>query len=356
MVRHFFVYLVLIIHLALSGCATLNANEIATPIPEEKLPTAIAQTLQASGIGLSIPTAITTPTRSKNPSNTSTKPSSTATQTLIDTPTNSPTTKGFENKTELVDTISPSEEATPSLTATFIQIINPTSPIEAPHWDIPDARVQIYQLGERSFVTSPIAVTANLSSQIGKVARIELWGEDGRLLARHVRTFENIPWQNAKVGVYLEFEISKAAEEARLVISVEDSHGRLIDVNSVDLILLSTGMTELKPTSALGQRIVIQEPAPNTLIQGGKLIASGRVKPYNPENLLKLMLIGEDGRLLGQRLASVSITIPGDYGVFIAEIPYIVKDITPALLVVQEDGGPLSEIVHLSSLDVILTP
>jgi hypothetical protein len=154
----------------------------------------------------------------------------------------------------------------------------------------------------------------------------------------------------------MEFEISGAAELGRLIISVEDVYGRLIDANSVNLILLSTGTSEINPYSALWQRIIIQEPVPKALILGGTLVVSGRVRPNNPEQALKTMLIDENGRVLGHRLASVSIPIPGDYGTFAAEVPYKVSDITPALLVVFEDGGQISEIAHLASLEVILTP
>jgi hypothetical protein len=195
-----------------------------------------------------------------------------------------------------------------------------------------------------------------LTTENGKVVRVELWGEDGRLIARHVRTFESVPWHVARIGVDLEFETSAAAELGHLVISVEDRFGRLIGVNSVDLILLSTGITELNPASALWQKIIIQEPQPNALIQGGALIVSGRARPNSDENPLKVMLIGEDGKILGHRLAGVNITIPGDYGTYVAEVPYSVSDITPALLVVLEDGLQISEIAHLSSVEVILTP
>lgn len=221
---------------------------------------------------------------------------------------------------------------------------------------IPDAPLQIFRLGELSRVISPIQVTTRLTSGNGKVLRIELFGEDGRLLARYLRTFQNIPWQAARVDVDLDFEVSGAGELGRLVVSLEDVYGRLIDVNSVNLILLSSGQTELNPATALQQRLVIQEPTPKALIQGGKLIVSGRALPNRPDQPLRVMIIGEDNRILGQRLARVNVTIPGDYGVFIAEVPYTVTDLTSALLVVFEEGEPISDIAYLSSVEVMLAP
>ena len=229
------------------------------------------------------------------------------------------------------------------------------SATETPSPLIPEARIQIYWLGELSKVTSPIRVIARLTSQTGKVVRVELYGEDGRLLARQVKVFTQIPWNVASIDMDLDFEISAAAELGRLAISVEDSYGRLVDLNSVNLLLLSTGETKLNPTSALWQRIYIQEPPSMALIQGGIVLVSGLARP-NSDQPLRVALIGEDGRVLGQRLAGVSILEPGGYGAFAAEVSYSVTELTPALLIVYEDGGPISGLLHLSSVEVMLSP
>jgi len=189
----------------------------------------------------------------------------------------------------------------------------------------------------------------------GKVVRIELFGEDGRLITRDVRKYDRVPWDAARIGISLDFEIAAAAELTRLVVSAEDSFGRLIEVNSMNLILLSHGPTELNPPSGLQQRIIIQDPLEQTLIQGGKLIVSGRARPETDQPL-RLMLVGQDGRILGQRLAGVSVLTPGDYGAFLAEVAYSVSEVTPALLTIFEEGGLISETSFLTSLNLVLAP
>jgi hypothetical protein len=47
---------------------------------------------------------------------------------------------------------------------------------------------------------------------------------------------------------------------------------------------------------------------------------------------------------------------PGGYGAFAADVPYTVTEVTPALLVVYESGGTLSEIAHLASVELLLSP
>ena len=355
--RKFTIWIILGIFGWLCGCT--GANDLVTPLPTDYWPTAIAMTLESSGLNLPTPTGTSLPTAS--PTTTET-PAPTSTSLPTATPTPAPTLTLAAALTITIESPASvtlaTEEITDALAGgspTPYQVVLPDMAEATPGPEIPEARVQIYQIGELSLVTSPIQVSARLTSQNGKVVRVDLYGEDGRLLAREVRTYNNLPWHAARIGTQLEFEINGVSELGRLLISVEDPYGRLIDVNSVNVILISQGLTELKPYSALWQRIIIQEPVPQALIQGGALVVSGRVRP-NSEGPLRVLLIAEDGRVLGQRLADTKIPIPGDYGTFIAEVPYTVSDITSALLVVFEDGGQLSDIAHLASRDVILSP
>jgi len=277
------------------------------------------------------PTIIATtpkrPTATPSPENVATNPPAPATVTL---------------------TPSPEIQSSAIITAALGATSTPAPPI-------PDARIQIYQLGELSKVMSPLDVSLRLTCGDGKVIRIELYGEDGRLLARDVRNYSKVPWEAARIGMKLDFEISAAAELGRLVIIAEDAYGRFIEINSMNLILLSQGMTELNPPSGLQARIIIQDPTEQTLIQGGRLIISGRARPESNQPL-RVMLVGEDGRILGQRLAGITILVPGDYGTFLAEVPYAVTEVTPALLTIFEEGGTISATSFLTSLKVLLAP
>jgi hypothetical protein len=229
------------------------------------------------------------------------------------------------------------------------------TPTFTPGPPIPEARIQILRLGELSKLVSPLPVSARLTCGEGKVIRLELYGEDGRLLARYVRTYDNVPWTTARIGIEMDFEINSAAELGRLVISAEDSYGRLIEAASLDLVLMSQGISELNPATGLQQRIIIQEPFEKSLIQNGTLIVTGRARPTSNQPL-RVMLVAENGKILGQRLAGISAPIPGDYGTFIAEVPFTVTEVTPALLVVFEEGGQISEYTYLTSSHVQLAP
>lgn len=310
-------------------------------MPAEYIPTAAALTLQAGGF-VHQPTA-QTPTRESEQTNLppSEEIGITSTATALPTP--------------FTETFTPQSSSAPTSLKPPGNGIRVTPPPTMPLPQIPEARIQIYQLGELSRVTSPFPVIARLTSRVGKVARVELFGEDGRLLARYLQTYTTLPWNTAKIFIEMSFEISAAAELGRLVISVEDVFGRLMDLNSVNLILLSEGYTELNPPTALYQTIVIQEPVEESLILGGVVYVSG-VAQTSSDLPLKVSLIAEDGRIVGQRLAGVFRSNPGDYGYFFAEVPYTVQEITPVRLVVYEEGGILSPISHLSSAPILLAP
>ena len=333
---------ILILPVLLGGCAGFSGAPLATVLPTEYLPTAIALTLEAGGVFL--PTAIPTdfyltytPTSSLTPTWTA---SVTPTPSLTPTPSRTPR---------------PSRTPKPSATATPLQITIPPSPSATLPVEIPESNIQINQVGELSKVRSPIQVNVRLASRVGKVARVELFGEDGRLLARQVRVFEVLPWWFASMNDPLDFEISAIAEVGRLVVSVEDIYGRLIDLNSVNLILMSAGENEFTPNSTLLQSIYIQEPVPQALIIVGKVVVSGLARP-NTDHPLRIELITQDGRVLGQRLAAVTGIEPGGFGTFITEVSYTVTEPTPVRLVVYEDGEIISPMTHLASVEIMLSP
>lgn len=327
----------------LVGCTSPSslAEGLATPLPTGFMPTVVALTLQAGSPLATLPVKDTHLTSSPG---TGSPVPSTPPESTVDPDPSASTQQ---------PAVTPTATLQPSIPTVITTRTTSPTPTFLP--EIPSAHIQIFQLGELSRVSSPIKVSARLFSKVGKVVRLELHGEDGRLLGRELNNLPAIPWSTALVSTEMEFEIRLAAEYGRLVISVEDAFGRLIDVNSVNLVLLQFGDSELNPATALWQVIQIDEPKPQTLIQGGSVFVSGLARP-NTDKPLFIQLVGQDGQNLGHRLAAVEISIPGGYGTFAADVPYSITEVTPALLVVYESGGTLSEIAHLASVELLLSP
>jgi hypothetical protein len=235
--------------------------------------------------------------------------------------------------------------------------VQPISPPPAnPPPEIPNAEIEIRNLGQLSRVASPIPINAYLKPGANYKVQIELLGEDRRLLARQIVV---VPWVNrqgmAALYMKLDFEIPGTAEAGRLVISVADEFGRTTALNSVPLILISIGESDILPPANKLAPITIQLPARKTLIQGENLLVYGFARPSS-DGYLMAQLIAEDGRVIGKRVTNVEAQPGSGYGSFTAEVPFFVTEPTPALLVVWEGDGSLSNIIYLASVEVLLSP
>lgn len=311
----------------LSACSGLPAAPIPTLIPTQYLPTAIAQTLQAANPVVPV---VATPTEAG---------ATTATQAAEASPT-----------AEQVAATTATETATLTLVPTNPPAVENTQPV------IPEAVIQIRNLGELSKAASPMPIDALLKPGKGGKVQIDLLGEDRRVLARLIK---DLPYTDregrARLITKLDFEISAVAEAGRLVFSVFDEFERTTSVNSVPLILLSIGESDIVPPANMQETIVIEQPPARTLIQGGTLLAFGLSRPVS-DGYLVAQLIAEDGRIVGKRVANSEPPKNGGYGTFVIEVPYTVSEPTAALLVIWQGEGSLSNIIHLSSVPVLLSP
>lgn len=326
-----FVFFFLIFLLA--GCAGLEDDAIppvSTLIPPEFVPTMIALTLEAGFSPTPLPSDTPLPTqtprfatRTPFPTRTFTP---TATPTLTPTPTDTPT-------------ITP----TPTLTPT---------PTETPIPEIGLAPIRISRPGPLSRVLSPIALRANVALPPSGVFRVELIGEDGRLLARKVLTYPGI---SVNLNTELEFGIPTAAETARLQIRTEDAYGRPLALGSVEIVLLSQGTAEITPAGQQYQRIAILEPRPQSAVQGGTLFIWGKAMP-NRENALLIELITREGKVVGQRLAGLT-PLPGEaYQHFEAQVPYTVSEATVVRVVITERDSRIPGATHITTMEILLNP
>ncbi len=197
----------------LTACGIPNATPLPTPYPPEYLLTVIALTVESG-----------------NSTRTATSVASTPTYFSIDTPE---------------PTLSPTPRAT--LTATTIPGHEP-------------AAIEISAPGPMSKVVSPITLRMNIvSGESGKI-QIDLYGEDGRLLSRtlkSVRTSRDGVDQSIKIP----FEIRAEAEVGRITVSTQDKAGRIQSLNSVRVLLLSTGSSEINPPGNPSEPVGIFSPS-----------------------------------------------------------------------------------------------
>ena len=319
---------VFILALVLAGCASFSpTQELPTLIPENILPTIIEKTAQA----------LVKPTHTVERLEHTLTITSTA--TIVPTLTPSPPTE--TSKVE----ITPESEKTPQTTQDADDV----------GFEIPYAEIQIIRPGPMSKVVSPIDIHVFLSPGEGNRIQLELFGEDGRLMYRKVFRYHVPPATLVNLFKDIDFEIAGVAETARFVVTTFDSHGRVDALVAEDLILMAEGDSDINPPGDLLSNLVIQQPEPKQLIQGGKVIVSGLVRTTS-DNPLLVELIDESGRVVGSRLAAISPSEEGGHRLFAAEVPYQVQKATWVRVTVTERGTRLPGAVYVTTTEALLSP
>jgi len=302
---------------------------IPTLYPTEYIPTVIAMTLEAQGIEL---------------------------------PSNDQATDYVESPTMPAPTLEPPATQTPSpkpieFTASPSSTPIPTEPAQnsPPPANIPQSINQIISPGSGSKVISPFILRAAVKPGPNSVVRIELLGEEGQLLMREVRRYQSLQNEWVSLGNEVTYGINAVAEAGWLQISIEDEHGRLQSVSSVDLILQSMGNQDLyQPLDQL-EDIVLEFPKTNRLIQGGTMRVAGLARPRSGQPLM-IEILSSDGKIVGTRQASVVPQPDISYGTFAIDVSYTVDYTTRVRVQVWEPGESLPGIVNLSSVEVLISP
>jgi hypothetical protein len=206
--------------------------------------------------------------------------------------------------------------------------------------------------GPGSRVRAPLKVLGDLNLEQGEVLLVELRGKDGRLLVRHLHRKGLTIDDSLKAA--LNFQLRDPEEAGRLLLISRDIHQRTSAVNSVDLIL-SAGAELILPAADASQSIQIHQPTAGSYQSGGNIIVSGTIRTET-EGPLHIELVNQKGGIIGQRLAGIAGNPGGDSRTFTVEVPYSVSEATPVRVLVYEDGGLISPVRHLTSLEVILEP
>lgn len=301
-----FIFLATLVALlaACSPFASPASIAIPTPFPPEYLPTVIALTADSANIS--------------------------ATETAIAlTPTQPPT-----------DTPRPTRTPTPAPTST-----ETTIPSHDP------AAIQIFAPGPMSKVVSPITLRMNIIAGASERVQFDLYGEDGRLLSRNLKQV-----RTSRLGVpqsiQIPFEIRAAAELGRITVSTKDEAGRIQSLNSVRVLLLSSGNNEITPPGNPSEPVGVFSPLLNEAASDGVLQVRGDVWPFNLRPVM-LELIDPNGRSIGLRILTVENIHPQ---LFETTIPYEVTEPVSARLTIRQDDDRISGLFYLYSQEVLLNP
>ena len=295
------------------GCSPLaspTSSLIPTPYPPEYLPTVIALTADAANVaGTKTAIALT--------------PISVPTETLE--PTLTPL---------------PSQTFTPFPTSTSTSI--PGHKLGA---------VQFISPGPMSKLVSPIQFRANVISGESQKVQVELYGEDGRLLARTLRQVLNTT-EGAFVSFKIPFETRAAAELGRITVSTLDNEGRVQALDSVRILLLSSGVNQINPPGNPSEPVGVVSPIAEEAVSGGVLNVRGDIWPFSLQPVV-IELVSPDGKSIGLRILTVENIQPQ---LFETTIPYKVTEPMLARLTIRQDDDRMSGLFYVYSQIVLLNP
>jgi len=288
----------------LAGCSPQASSPVPTPYPPEYLPTVIALTAESVNMSVTETAIASIPTE---------------TPTDIPEPTLTPT-------------------IFPTFTATSIPGHNP-------------AAIQFIAPGAMSKVISPISLRINIKIGDSQSMQVELYGEDGRLLSR---TVKRVPTSNDGIlqSIKIPFEIPAAAEVGRITVSSMDKLGRVQMLNSVRVLLLSSGINEINPAGNPSEPVGIFSPIKKETGSDGVLNVRGDVWPFNL-NPIVIELISPEKKTLGLRILNISKMEPQ---LFETTIPYKVTEPTLARLIIRQDDDRMDGLFYLYSQEVLLNP
>ena len=288
----------------IAGCTSQASSPVPTPYPAEYLPTVIALTAESVSVSATETYVASIPTESP---------------TDIPEPTLSPT-------------------PFPTYTATSIPGHNLSA-------------IQFIAPGPMSKVVSPISLRMNIKIGDSQSMQVDLYGEDGRLLSR---TVKKVPTSNEGIlqSVKIPFEIRGAAEVGRITVSSLDKVGRIQMVNSVRLLLLSSGNNEINPPGNPSEPVGVFSPIKKETGSNGVLTVRGDVWPFNL-NPVVVELIGPDKKTLGLRILNINNINPQ---LFETTIPYKVSEPTLARLTIRQDDDRMAGVFYVYSQEILLNP
>jgi hypothetical protein len=289
--------------------------------------------------------ATATPTETATETHTRT-PSRTPTASATITPGPSPTRTRTSTATRIpTRTRTPSKTPTVTKTPTITNTPTPAAP-----------RLYISRPGLLSRVTSPIQAEVYAVPGEDGLVRVELIGEDGRLIARQVKNFSQYAGRSIAFYPEIPFEIQTAAETARLQVTTNDRAGRVVYQNTVEVVLLSVGRSEVFAPALTQEPIILRFPEEGGVISGGTLLVSGLARPVN-DQVLTLELVAENGAVIQTKQFTVEPPTPEiSHSPFFLEVPYQVSEPTNVRLTFRQSDPRIPGSVFVSSWWVVLEP
>jgi hypothetical protein len=152
--------------------------------------------------------------------------------------------------------------------------------------------------------------------------------------------------------IKIPFEIRSTAEVGRVTVSTLDKAGRIQSLNSVHVLLLSSGANEITPSGNPSEPIGVVSPPLDEAVSGGVLNVRGDVWPFNLNPMI-LELVGPNKQSIGLRILTLNNLDPQ---LMDTTIPYKVSEPTLARLTIRQEDDRINGLFYVYSQEVLLNP
>jgi len=252
-------------------------------------------------------------------------------------------------------TNSPLTLATPAVVLEPAEL-PPTPTLAGLSLDMPAESLALLQPGPNSQVVSPIQIVGRGGPSFSNRVHLRLIGEDGRVIAQQTIYLWAVAGHAGVFSTELPFEIALVGEAARLEASTDALRdGRREHLTTVHLILLSEGTPLIHPVIDGPERLAIFSPREGARVEGGSLHVRGAgwVESDGP---LAVVVLDDQWTVVGSSDVALQAPGVGQLGTFEADIAYQVPTLQYGRIAVFERSADGTQMVHFTSLEVLLRP
>ncbi len=256
--------------------------------------------------------------------------------------------------TRTTRTVMPSSSATPQATITGSpSLASPSSTLQNPLLD-PEA-ILILEPGPGSFLTTPLHITGFADPTFEQTLAVNILLDDGTQLATETVNIRADVGQRGPFTAEIPFTISEPHQVFIRVFNVSPRDGGVIHLASVGVTLSDSGQQKLVQAAPHLEQIAIFKPKPGQDINSGTVLVEGFALA-GFEQTLVIEVQDAQGQVVGMQPVIVNAPDLGQPGPFNLELPYHVNVAGPGRVVVRDISPAFGGDVHLSSVDVMLSP
>lgn len=229
----------------------------------------------------------------------------------------------------------PTLTVTPGLTPAYFFVPDEGEPV------YPLAMLRILSPGDGSRLVPPFRPELSILLGADSTIEVELLNANGELLVKKLLSYPEVDTsERILIQPEMDFEVAGDEQTGRLVVKSQDTFGRLIALASCDLLLLSAGESSFIPAHPSYSAFLLTEPQAGEVVQGGIVMVTGYARTVG-SSMIVIELMDEYGRVVSNRVLSLSSEDGGAPVEFSTTLPYQVDQETPVRLILRQTRGAI---------------